>query len=181
MIWLFILLLPLVAQAANLPQPSDVVFVHDGVSEDKQDSYNYIFTVDGDDRIHTCQANRCSLLPFREQASVAATFYQLPEGYQRVAGVVDQGVLQEYVAAAAAQYRLTDLETELSATTTTRSYHTVTIHTDGSYDRDATSQERNLKPEDADSKNRSVWLWWLAGVIVVMGGGAGWILWKRRN
>lgn len=180
MIWL-LLFFPLLTQAANLPQPSDVVFIHDGVHEDKQDSYNYIFTVDGDTTVHTCQANRCSLSPFREQPTVAATFYQLPEGYQRVTGVVDQAVLQEYQAAAVAEYRFTDLETELAATTTTRSYHIVTIDENGSYNRDATSQERNVKPDEDNAITLAAWIWWLVGGAVVVAAAAGWILWKRRN
>ena len=181
MLWLFILLFPFVAHAANIPQPSDVVFVHEAVSEDKQDSYNYIFTLANDDTIYTCQANRCSLLDFRNQPKVDVTFYQLPEGYQRVAGMVDQAVLQEYRSAAVAQYHFSDLETELSSAITARSYHVVTIHEDGTYDRDTASKERNLGPDLQTQTQSMTWIWWFVGGAIVMAAGAGWILWKRRN
>lgn len=179
--WILFLLLPLTAQAANLPQPSDVVFLHDAVDEDKQDSFNYIYTVAGDDTIYTCQANRCSLLEFREQSTVDVTFYQLPEGYQRVASIVDQAVLQEYRDLATANYHFTALETELSASATTRSYHVVNVHEDGSYDNDTTSQERNADLNDDEASGLGIWLWVIIGSAIVVAAAAGWLLWKRRN
>lgn len=180
MIWLFALLFPVVVQAATLPQPSDVVLLHDGVTEGKQSDYNYIFTVDGDDTIYTCQANRCSLASFRDQASVNIIVYELPEGYQRVANLVDQSVLQEYRTNAVQQYRVEGLETALAATASTRSYHTLTIMADGTVARDAVSQERNPAEVSAAAGSSYAWIWWLVGGGVVVGLGAGIVLWKRR-
>lgn len=179
MIW-FWLLFPLVVQAATLPQPSDVVFIHAGESDEQQIRYNYIFTVDGYEGIHTCQANRCSLLPFRDHGSINATFYQLPEGYQRVANIVDQAVLSDYITVATSSYRFDQLETDLAGTGDSRSYHTVTIAEDGSYQRDTTTQERN--PEEVLETTRSRgWLWLMGGVVVAVLAAVGFILWKRKN
>lgn len=172
MLWLFVL-------AATLPQPSDVVFIHDGVVEEQQGDFNYIFTLDGDDTIYTCQANRCSLADWRDQPTINATFYQLPEGYQRVATVVDQSTLAEYRTNAIQEFRLEGLETTLSTIGSSRSYHTVTIAADGSFFRDTVSQERNAEVDKANSTNLT-WLWWLIGGGVVLASGAGYILWKRR-
>lgn len=184
MIWFWILLLSLLlphwVQAVALPQPSDVVLLHAGVAEEDQSDYNYIFTVDGDDTIYTCQANRCSLAAFRDQTAVSVTFYELPEGYQRVANLVDQTVLQEYQANAVQQYRVEALETALAATASARSYHTLTIQPDGSVERDAVSQERN-PAEVADAAGATAaWIWWLIGGGGVVAAGAGVVLWKRR-
>ena len=173
MLWL------LFAYAASLPQPSDVVFIHEGVVEEQQGDFNYIFTVAGADTIYTCQANRCSLSDFRDQSTVNATFYQLPEGYQRVATVVDQATLAEYLANAVQEFRLENLATTLSATESSRSYHTVTIQDDGSFTRDTVSQERNPVAADGTGTNFG-WLGWFIGGGVVLAGGAGYILWKRR-
>lgn len=180
MIWFFALLFPFLVQAASLPQPSDLVLLHENVAEDQQSDYNYIFTVDSDDTIYTCQANRCSLASFRDQASVNIIVYELPEGYQRVANLVDQSVLQEYRANAAHQYRVEGLETALTATASTRSYHTLTIQADGSIERDAVSQERNPVEVSATAGSSYAWIWWLVGGGVVVGLGAGIVLWKRR-
>lgn len=174
------LLLPHWVQAVSLPQPSDVVLLHDGVAEEDQSDYNYIFTVDEDDTIYTCQANRCSLASFRDQVAVSVTFYELPEGYQRVANLVDQSILQEYRANAVQQYRIEGLETALAATESTRSYHTLTIQADGSVERDAISQERNPVEVSATAGSSYAWIWWLVGGGVVVGLGAGIVLWKRR-
>lgn len=179
MVWLLLWLFPSVTQAATLPQPSDVVFIHDGVNEDQQSDYNYIFTIDGDDTIYTCQANRCSLGDFRDQSTITATFYELPEGYQRVATIVDQTILEEYRTNAAEEFRLEGLETTLTATNSSRSYYTVTIFAEGSFELDTTSQERNVVVED-DTIASIRWIWWLIGGGVVIAGGAGFILWKRR-
>ncbi|EKD78849.1 MAG: hypothetical protein ACD_41C00249G0002 [uncultured bacterium] len=173
MLWLFI------AYAATLPQPSDVVFVHADVAEEQQDDFNYIFTVDGDDAIYTCQANRCSLSDFRDQPVVTATFYQLPEGYQRVATVVDQSTLAEYRANAVQEFRLENIETTLAAAGSNRSYHTVTIQADGNFDQDTVSQERNATT-DVAAEGKYRWVWWLIGGGVVIAAGAGFILWKLR-
>lgn len=172
MLWLFVL-------AVTLPQPSDVVFLHDGVAEEQQGDYNYIFTIDGDDTIYTCQANRCSLVDFRDQSIVNGTFYQLPEGYQRVATVIDQSTLTEYRANAQQEFRLAGLETNLTATGSSRTYHTVTIAADGRFERDTVSQERNATADDSAGGTGS-WIWWLIGGGVVLASGAGYILWKRR-
>ncbi|MBI4407474.1 MAG: hypothetical protein HY565_03165 [Candidatus Kerfeldbacteria bacterium] len=180
MFWFWLLFFPLLAQAATLPQPSDVVLLHEGVAEDAQSDYNYIFTVDGDDTIYTCQANRCSLIPFRDQALVNIVVYELPDGYQRVANLVDQSVLQEYQANAAHQYRVEGLETALTATASTRSYHTLTIQADGSIEREAVSQERNPAEIIPAAGSGWAWIWWLVGGSVVVGLGAGIVLWKRR-
>ncbi len=181
MIWLFTLLFPLMAQAVSLPQPGDVVLVHESASDDKQASYNYIFTVTGETDIFTCQANRCSTLAFRDQPTIDMTVYQLPDGYQRVASVVDQTVLKEYQSVAVAQYQLNQLPTTLAATDTTRSYHTVTIADDGSFQLDTTSQERNPEIEVADGQSIATWVWWFIGAALVVASVAGWILWKRRS
>ncbi len=180
MIWLFTLLFPFVVQAATLPQPSDVVLLHEGVTEEKQSDYNYIFTVDGDDTIYTCQANRCSLTLFRDQETVQVVIYELPEGYQRVANLVDQSVLQEYQANAAHQYQVEGLETALTATASTRSYHTLTIQADGSIERDAVSQERNPAEISVAAGSKHAWVRWLVGGSAVVALGAGAVLWKRR-
>lgn len=184
MAWFLTLLLSLFlphwVQAVALPQPSDVVLLHDGVAEEDQSDYNYIFTVDGDDTIYTCQANRCSLASLRDQAAVSVTFYELPEGYQRVANLVDQSVLQEYRANAVQQYRVEALETALAATESTRSYHTLTIQADGSVERNAVSQERNPAEVVDAVGSTAAWVWWLIGGGAVVAAGAGVVLWKRR-
>lgn len=169
----------LIAYAATLPQPSDVVFLHDGVAEEQQADYNYIFTIDGDDTIYTCQANRCSLTDFRDQSTVSGSFYQLPEGYQRVATVVDQSTLQEYRDNAVQEFRLDNIETTLEASGGERSYHTVTIQADGSFARDTVSQERNAATADSAGAIPA-WIWWLIGSGGAVAAGAGFLLWKRR-
>ena len=181
MMWLLTLLFPLMAQAATLPQPGDVVLLHESVSEDKQDSFNYIFTVTGKDDIFTCQANRCSVLEFRDQPTIHMTIYQLPDGYQRVAAVVDQAVLSEYKELAVAQYDLDNLPTTLAATNTTRSFHTVTIADDGSFQLDTTSQERNPEVKEGSGSTVGTWIWWLISGSLAVAAVAAWILWKRRS
>lgn len=179
MLWLLLWVFSIPAVAASLPQPSDVVFIHEGVNEEQQGDFNYIFTLDGDGTIYTCQANRCSLADWRDQPTINATFYQLPEGYQRVATVVDQSTLAEYRTNAVQQFRLEGLATTLSATDSSRSYHTVTIKSDGSFERDTVSQERNPVIDDSTANQLGL-VWWLIGGGVVLASGAGYILWKRR-
>ncbi|MFA6475171.1 MAG: hypothetical protein WCV88_03105 [Patescibacteria group bacterium] len=181
MIWFLTLLFPLMAQAVSLPQPSDVVLLHDGQSDEQQTRYNYVFTLANDATIYTCQGNRCSLTPFREQASVDATFYQLPEGYPRVANLTDQTILQSYQQAAVAQYSVTGLATALEAGDKNRSYHTINIKADGSYTSDAVTQERN-KPIVLDDTNAvKYWPWVVGGVIgVLLILSAGYYIYRKR-
>lgn len=163
-----------------LPQPSDVLLLHADQAEETQTAYNYIFTVDGDDTIYTCQANRCSLADFRAQPSVSLTVYQLPEGYQRVATVIDQATLAEYRSVAVASYRLEQLDTDLTADAASRSYHTITIQTDGSVILDTTNQVRNADPAST-SNTGNAWLWWFIGGagLVLMAGLAGFVYTRR--
>lgn len=184
MAWLILFIAQSVLAAA-VAQPSDIVLIYESADIEEQGKENYLFTAEGDETLYPCEANRCSLVEFADQNQVNLTIYKLPEGYPRVATIIDQSTLQEYAAAAAITYTVSNVATTLSADgSDTRSYQTVQLKADGSYELGTVSQERNvLLQEDTvtEQSRKSNIMWYIIiGLVVVgMGGGAVW-LWKRK-
>lgn len=185
MIWLW--LLPHFVLAAALPQPADVVLLYENEPAEAQSKYNYLFTVAGDTTIYPCAANRCSLEPFRDQAAVDLTIYKLPEGYPRVANVVDQATLAEYVAAAEHTYTIGEVFTNPTNTDPSgRTFQEVQLSADGSASLRAVTQKKNYDPTTAANSKSGWrrWLWPAAAVVISLGLLLGalwlWRLWKRK-
>lgn len=183
MIW-FLLLFTHSVLAVAVAQPSDVVLAYESADIEGQSKENYLFTVEGDVTLYPCEANRCSLAEFTDQSYVNLTIYKLPEGYPRVATVVDQSTLQEYAAAAAITYTVPNVATTLSADgSDTRTYQTLQLKADGSYELDTVSQERNasLQANVATESSWKGYIWYvILGLVVIGLGGGGVWLWKRK-
>jgi len=183
MIW-FALVFAQSVLAAAVAQPSDIVLIYESTDSAAQGKENYLFMVEGNTTIYPCDANRCSLAEFTEQATVNLIIYKLPEGYPRVATVVDQATLQEYVTAAATTYIVPNVSTTPPGDGSTgRTFQELQLKADGSFTLDVVSQERNaLLQEDAvETESRAKYIWALViGVIVLGAVGAGFWLWKRK-
>lgn len=183
MIW-FALVFAQSVLAAAVAQPSDIVLIYESTDSAAQGKENYLFTVAGDNTIYPCDANRCSLAEFTDQATINLTIYKLPEGYPRVATVVDQVTLQEYVASAVTTYTVPNVSTTPPGDGSTgRTFQELQLKADGSFELDVVSQERNtlLQEDVVETKPRSKYIWALViGVIVLGTAGAGFWLWKRK-
>lgn len=191
MIWLVLLwqlFLPTLGAAVALPQPSDVVLWYEDGDVEAQTKYDYLFTVAGDDTIYPCAANRCSLEPFLEQGTVDLTIYKLPEGYPRVANIVDQDTLVEYRNAAEQTYKIAGVSTmptntDEEADSTGRTFQEIHLKADGSFESSTVTQERNsqLITDEATTTGWPRWLWPVVGLIGLVGVvGVGVWLWKRK-
>ncbi len=183
MFWL-ILLLSHTALAGAVPQTTDIVLIYEGANIEDQGKDNYVYTVADDDTIYTCEANRCSLAQFASQAQITMTIYKLPEGYPRVAGVIDQVTLQKYKQAASQTYTVPNVSTAPAGDgSNNRTFQELQLQADGSFSVDTVSQERNsqLLEDRVTDKSWPAYIWYILGGVVVLGlaGGGVW-LWKRK-
>lgn len=178
MTWLF--LFPLIAAASALPQTSDVVLIYENVSNEEQTKYNYLFTVEGDDTIYPCSANRCSVEPWRDRESLTLKIYQLPEGYPRVATIVDQTTLAEYKAAAEQNFTIKNILTNPSSDDSGRTFQQVTLHADGSAEVETITQAKNAQAQEASGYGtwrRYLWPVLIVSAILILGIG----IWLGRR
>jgi hypothetical protein len=181
--WLIALLLTHSVLAAAVPPVTDVVLIYEDADLEAQGKDNYLFTVDGDSTIYPCAANRCSLADFVDRPTVALTVYKLPEGYPRVANVIDQATLAEYRAAAAVTYAIPNVATTPAGDgSTSRTFQEIHLSADGNFSVDTVSQERNVLLQAAIVTERSgTWLWYVVGGIgAALAIGIGRWLWKRK-
>lgn len=193
MTWLITLLLliglPSSVQAETIPQASDVVLIYNNASEEQQAKYNFIYTVNDDNTIYTCEANRCSILPVRDRGTVIMTVYKLPEGFPRVNTEVDQNKLAQYKQQAEQTYVLNSIVTNLSTSGETRPYQLVHLTPDGQATIDnATYTKPDINvPKDNATPSTNKGLWWkvLLGIISVglvgTGGYYGWQKYSMRR
>lgn len=182
--WFLLSLIPSLVLAAALPQTSDVVLLYETGDDAQQAKYNYLFTVAGDQTIYPCSANRCSLEPFRDQTAITLTIYKLPDGYPRVATIVDQTTLAEYQAAAEQTYTIPDVATQpANAAETGRTFQVIQLKADGDFELSTTTQAKNIQltEETPIETPQRRWLWpvmLVAGGLVIVAGG--YWLWKRK-
>lgn len=183
MVW-FALLFAQSVLAAAVAQPSDVVLIYESADIEAQGKENYLFKLEGDEKLYPCEANRCSLAEFTDQSQVNLTIYKLPEGYPRVATVVDQSTLLEYASVAVITYTVPNVATTLSADgSDMRTYQTLQLKADGSYELDIVSQERNalLQEDVVTEQSWKGFIWYIIVGLVVVGLGVGGVwLWKRK-
>lgn len=116
-------------QAENIPTTADLVLTY--ITEAETTKHNYLFTIEGDNTIYTCLANRCGLGRWSDRAGINLTIYVLPEGFTAVSRVVDPAVLQLYLAKAEKTYVLNSIVPS-PATSNGRGYQTVVLRDDGS-------------------------------------------------
>lgn len=168
--------IPITTWAGSIPESSEVVLVYENANQELQTRYNYIYTVNDDQTIYACEANRCSMQQLRDRGSVTMTVYKLPDGFSRPSNIVDQKVLQEYVSLAEKSYVLNNISTNLSATDNGRPYLEVNLYADGTstmasanYDKPEFNQDKN---GPIGSTGLALWLKIVIGVTAVIVVGA---------
>ncbi len=187
---LSLLIAPSIVQAASVAEASEVVLWYENESENTQLRYNYIFTLDGDDTVYTCTANRCSMNDFSNLGTISMNLYKMPQGFPRVANVVDQEILQEYVTLAEQNFRIDNIATDWTSVDNDRPYQQVQLYADGSVEVSrAVYEKADLNGTEAVGTDEgSVFgliLKILLGVciaaIVVAGGILGWRYWQQHR
>lgn len=185
MVWFFVvpfLLLASSAHAATVPAPSEVVMIYDHAVLEEQSNYNFLFTIDGDNTIYPCSANRCSLAPFIAQPTVTMTVYKLPDGFQRVSQLTGQSTLQEYLVLADHRYTLENIPTQPTTTEGVRTYQLAYLQPDNTAT--TTLSDTITAHPNQVAATQPWWQKWqyilgfsIACVII---SGSVWWLWKKR-
>lgn len=159
LITLLSLLVPGIVFAANIPGASEVVLIYENAAIEQQSRYDFIFTINNDPTIYPCVANRCSMQPFRDLGNVTMTVYKMPEGFPRVANIVDQKVLNEYITLAEKRYVLENIATNLSTVEDGRQYQEAYVYADGTvklqtanYDKPEFNQDESAADENSTGK-----------------------------
>lgn len=173
-LFLSLLTLPALSNAASIPESSEVLLIYNNANEEQQTRYNFIYTVDDDSTVYTCATNRCSTAAFRDRGTINMTVYKLPDGFPRVANIVDQKLLKEYVELAEQSYWIENVITNQSTAEDGRQYLKVFLSPDGSVVLESANYD---KPEMnrlnlADNDNTgSIWyliIIGIAGAVVVI-------------